>query len=48
MEPESHPDIPRRSRFSSGPPEVGVHVLSEHVFCPRAALLALGIGRRHG
>jgi hypothetical protein len=30
-----------RSRFTGGPPEVRVHVLSEHVFCPRAAILAL-------
>lgn len=29
------------ARFESGIPDVGVHVLGEHVFCPRAALLAL-------
>lgn len=40
MEPESPADNPRRSRFSSGPPEVGVHILSEYVFCRRAAILA--------
>jgi hypothetical protein len=33
-------NIPQEPRFHNGPPEVGVHVLSEHVFCPRAALLA--------
>ncbi|MEZ5940290.1 MAG: hypothetical protein R3C18_02785 [Planctomycetaceae bacterium] len=48
MEPESHPDSPRRSRFGSGPPEVGVHVLSEHVFCPRAALIAQESGDDSG
>ncbi len=29
------------SRFESGIPDVGVHLLGEHVFCPRAAQLAL-------
>jgi hypothetical protein len=35
---------PGRIRFTGGPPEVRVHVLSEHVFCPRAAILALESG----
>ncbi len=48
MEPTSEFDIPRRSRFSGGSPEVGVHVLSEHVFCPRAALLARESGDDSG
>jgi hypothetical protein len=32
----------------SRPPDVGVHVLSEHVFCPRAGLLALESGEDGG
>ena len=41
MEPSGEFDSPQRSqRFGGGPHKVGVHVLSEFVFCPRAALLA--------
>ncbi len=48
MEPFSEFDIPRRSRFSGGLPEIGVHVLSEYVFCPRAAMLARESGDDSG
>jgi hypothetical protein len=41
-------DIPRRPRFHGGPTEVGVHVLSQHVFCPRAAILAMELGQDNG
>ena len=41
-------DIPQRPRFHGGPTEVGVHVLSQHVFCPRAAILALEMGKDNG
>jgi hypothetical protein len=38
-------NIPRRrGGLGLAAPEVGVHVLSEHVFCPRAALLAIESG----
>lgn len=41
-------DIPPRPRFHSGLIEVGVHVLSEYVFCERAAILALKMGQDSG
>lgn len=41
-------DIPQRPRFHGGSTEVGVHVLSEHVFCPRATILALEMGPDNG
>jgi hypothetical protein len=41
-------DIPQRPRFHGGPTEVGVHVLSQHVFCPRAAILAMETGQDSG
>ena len=42
-------DLPRpRGQFRGGYREVNVHVLSEHVFCPRAAILALESGEDEG
>ena len=42
-------EVPRpRGPFRDGSREVNVHVLSEHVFCPRAAILALESGEDEG
>jgi len=49
MEPFGEMDRPSgRGQFSSSPKEVGVHVLSEYVFCPRAAVLARESGKDDG
>jgi hypothetical protein len=49
MQSDADFEIPRgRSRFLGSGPEVGVHVLSEHIFCPRAAVLALELGEDTG
>ena len=49
MDPIGESDVPpQRPRFTSGPPEVGVHVLGQHEFCPQAALLTLESGEDEG
>lgn len=46
---EDEPVLNLRGTAAAGRlPDVGVHVLSEHVFCPRAGLLALESGEDNG
>ena len=46
METSGEFGVPVRSqRFRTADRDLGVHVLSEHVFCPRAAILAARNGR---
>ena len=49
MEPRGESAVPSaRSRFPRRSEDVKVHVLSEHVFCPRAAMLAHESGEDSG
>lgn len=47
-QPPEDQDVAARRAFEETQPLVAVHVLSEHVFCPRAAMLALESGDDDG